>query len=112
MRVRKYNIQRAQYKIENKNIIHPKLSLSFICVELLCRRGAVHCWYWRRARSDQWKFHARCYFRHQTQVGLFITSVHSFVITIRDDTRCYFNVRSKANMSQLNLPHRNNNYKV
>ena len=22
-----------------------------------------------------------------------------------DDTRCYFNVRSKANMSQLNLPH-------
>ena len=25
--------------------------------------------------------------------------------TIRYDTRCYFNVRSKANMSQLNLPH-------
>jgi len=24
---------------------------------------------------------------------------------IRYDTRCYFNVRSKANMSQLNLPH-------
>ena len=23
----------------------------------------------------------------------------------RYDTRCYFNVRSKANMSQLNLPH-------
>ena len=29
--------------------------------------------------------------------------------TIRYDTRCYFNVRSKANMSQLNLPHRTNN---
>jgi len=29
--------------------------------------------------------------------------------TIRYDTRCYFNVRSKADMSQLNLPHRNNN---
>jgi len=28
---------------------------------------------------------------------------------IRYDTRCYFNVRSKANMSQLNLPHGNNN---
>ena len=25
--------------------------------------------------------------------------------TIRYDQRCYFNVRSKANMSQLNLPH-------
>ena len=25
--------------------------------------------------------------------------------TIRYDTRCYFNVRSKADMSQLNLPH-------
>ena len=24
---------------------------------------------------------------------------------IRYDTRCYFNVRSKANTSQLNLPH-------
>jgi len=25
------------------------------------------------------------------------------------DTRCYFNVRSKADMSQLNLPHGTNN---
>ena len=25
------------------------------------------------------------------------------------DTRCYFNVRSKADMSQLNLPHGNEN---
>ena len=31
---------------------------------------------------------------------------------IRYDTRCYFNVRSKANTSQLNLPHGNDNYKV
>ena len=29
--------------------------------------------------------------------------------TIRYDTRCYFNVRSKAGMSQLNLPPGNNN---
>jgi len=29
--------------------------------------------------------------------------------TIRYDTRCYFNVRSEADMSQLNLPHGNNN---
>ena len=27
----------------------------------------------------------------------------------RYDTRCYFNVRSKADMSQLNLPHENDN---
>jgi len=27
----------------------------------------------------------------------------------RYDTRCYFNVRSKADMSQLNLPHGNDN---
>ena len=29
--------------------------------------------------------------------------------TIRYDTRCYFNVRSKADISQLNLPHGNDN---
>ena len=29
--------------------------------------------------------------------------------TIRYDTRCYFNVRSKANTSQLNLPHGTDN---
>jgi len=29
--------------------------------------------------------------------------------TIRYDTRCYFNVRSKADMSQLNLQHGNDN---
>ena len=28
------------------------------------------------------------------------------------DTRCYFNVRSKADMSQFNLPHGTNNKKV
>ena len=30
-------------------------------------------------------------------------------LAIRYDSRCYFNVRSKADMSQLNLPHGNNN---
>jgi len=29
--------------------------------------------------------------------------------TIRYDTRCYVNARSKANMSQLNLPHGTDN---
>ena len=31
--------------------------------------------------------------------------------TIRYDTTCYVNVRSKANMSQLNLPHGTDNFK-
>ena len=31
------------------------------------------------------------------------------VTFIRYDTRCYFNLRSKANMSQLNLPHGTDN---
>ena len=31
------------------------------------------------------------------------------VCTIRYDTRCYFNVRSKADISQLNLPHGTDN---
>jgi len=30
--------------------------------------------------------------------------------TIRYDTRCYFNVRSKANMSRLNIPHGTDNW--
>ena len=29
--------------------------------------------------------------------------------TIRYDTRCYFNVRSKSDISQLNLPHGTDN---
>ena len=32
--------------------------------------------------------------------------------TIRYDTRCYFNVRSKADMNQLNLPHGDDNRKT
>ena len=40
-------------------------------------------------------------------------AVHSNIPVLRYDTRydtrCYFNVRSKADMSQLNLPHGNDN---
>ena len=32
-----------------------------------------------------------------------------YEVTIRYDTRCYFNVRSKADISQLNLPHGTDN---
>ena len=36
-------------------------------------------------------------------------SVHGDADTIQYDARCYFNVRSKADMSRLNLPHGNDN---
>jgi len=32
-----------------------------------------------------------------------------FSVTVRYDTRCYFNVQSKADMSQFNLPDGTNN---
>ena len=35
--------------------------------------------------------------------------IPSYHKQIRYDTRCYFNVRSKADMSQLNLLHENDN---
>ena len=38
-----------------------------------------------------------------------ITIFYDLVNTIRYDTRCYFNVRSKADISQLNLPHGTDN---
>ena len=34
---------------------------------------------------------------------------HGTCDTIQYDTRCYINVRSEANMSQLNLPHATDN---
>jgi len=53
------------------------------------------------------------------QLGLYMTvevlcssikgTKHFHANTIRYDTRCYFNVRSKADISQLNLPHGNDN---
>jgi len=44
-----------------------------------------------------------CYHASQRQVK------HQCGVTIRYDTRCYFNVRSKADVSQLNLPHGTDN---
>ena len=53
--------------------------------------------------------------RHAAAAGFYYYCVASSAScvghedTIRYDTRCYINVRSKANMSQLNLPHGNDN---
>ena len=38
-----------------------------------------------------------------------VTSLTESVVMIRYDTKCYFNVRSKADMNQLNQPHGNDN---
>jgi len=48
-------------------------------------------------------------FKRQLETHL---SVPALDYTIRYDTRCYFNVRSKADMSQHILPHGNDNLKV
>jgi len=42
-------------------------------------------------------------------VSSVINVFEGFEDTIRYDTRCYFNVRSKADISQLNLPHGTDN---
>jgi len=44
--------------------------------------------------------------------GEFHNLTNTSSLTIRYDTRCYFNVRSKASMSQLNIPHGTDNLKV
>ena len=44
----------------------------------------------------------RAYTTQQSQAAAINTTQYD---TIRHDTRCYFNVRSKADISQLNLPH-------
>ena len=36
-------------------------------------------------------------------------TILQYQFVIRYDTRCYFNVRSKADISQLNLPHGTDN---
>ena len=43
--------------------------------------------------------------RHQPVIVVVAAFLYVLAGTIRYDTRCYFNVLSKANMSQLNLPH-------
>ena len=45
----------------------------------------------------------------RVSIRFYYASLTRSSITIRYDTRCYINVRSKANMSQLNLPHGTDN---
>jgi len=57
--------------------------------ELHCMAG-IMCWFWRPNDVER---------RH---------CMHA-ATTTRYDTRCYFNVRSKADMNRLNLPHGDDN---
>ena len=43
------------------------------------------------------------------QVQVCAVFICNFYVTIRYDTRCYFNVRSKADTSRFNLPHGDDN---
>jgi len=51
---------------------------------------------------------SRCEPTEEDQHGL----VECVPLSLRYDTRCYFNVSSNADISQLNLPHGTNNQKV
>ena len=69
----------------------------FVC---LCPRAYL--------RKQMSKFLTRVTFR--AAVGTeFLSPYPPHTHTIRYDTRCYFNVRSKADISQLNLPHGTDN---
>jgi len=45
----------------------------------------------------------------QLMAGVRWLVVRGAFLLVRYDTRCYFNVRSKADISQLNLPHGTDN---
>jgi len=48
----------------------------------------------------------------ELELANFTSLTRRLLYTIQYNTRCHFDVRSKADMSQLNLPHRTDNYKV
>jgi len=66
-----------------------------------------------RRREGKWKGKGRVKEREKDLPGQCQTVLYApdgqantaLYSTIRYDTRCYFNERSKANMGQLNLPH-------
>jgi len=67
----------------------------------------------KRSRDPEYTPILRNLNMHRAYMVVGLYSLRSICIpnlnTIRYDTRCYINVRSKASMSQLNLPHGTNN---
>ena len=65
-----------------------------------------------RSSSSSLNVNANVCVLHDVWICLFLNSFFLFLyfsLTIRYDTRCYINVRSKADRSQLNLPHGTDN---
>jgi len=62
-----------------------------------------------QAKATQRTLQYRCETWHDDALVLFSAVNTQDRRTIRYDTRCYFNVRSKADISQLNLPHGTDN---
>ena len=71
-----------------------KVRLSQIDLLTYCRQPQYRQSRWPTVSNDN---------RQSTTIG------NQKLYTIRCDTRCYFNVRSKANISQLNLRHGTDN---
>ena len=59
--------------------------------------------------SEHWRKYKALTLTNETQRLFNHHQDHNEKGTIRYDTRCYFNVRSKADISQLNLPHGTDN---
>jgi len=95
------------------------VELEFV-FEVHCNRrwdSDIPLWPWSTQQSMQWKhasspsprkFKVQASISWQDNVTTF-WDAQSVLLTdfmlIRYDTRCYFNVRSKADMNRLNLPH-------
>ena len=74
-----------------------------------CDKLAVNCSKWRNFPSPEFGTKFPKEMRLISEIPEFpyntVYRIGRRYDTIRYDTRCYFNVRSKADTSQLNLPH-------
>ena len=94
-----------------------KFGLNLVCqtaLGKLVRSMVVHIEYdlsirecMRRTRNHDATFIPETETKPSIRRSNFWSRNQSGLKTIRYDTRCYFNVRSKADMSRLNLPHGN-----
>ena len=117
----------ARQMQENFRVKGKKLYFGFVDLEKAFDRvpREVISWAMRRLGVEEWLVSAVMSMytgdmHNSTVVGWFMThclqlNFQLYTIglvrtcRIRYDTRCYFNVRSKADISQLNLPHGTDN---
>jgi len=82
--------------------------VSLMVTSLGLDRAALHA----RIQCNQWCIakNGGGYTQRGVAKGLKVPCLFMITeVSIRYDTRCYFNVRSKADISQLNLPHGTDN---